>query len=97
MSFGFDRTLFAREVFTEIMFGHDRKWRDVPPIIPLALFTAKSGPTQDLSYPVRMATGCKMLYDNCIRPTSMPTKKRDTLDLLDVRHHLGQHPTKYQV
>ena len=27
----------------------------------------------------------------------MPTEKRVTLDLLDVRHHLDQHPTMYQV
>ena len=98
MSFGFDRTFFAREVFTEIMFGRDRKWKDVPPIIPLALqLTAESGLTQDLSYPVGMATDCKSLYDVCIRPTSMPTEKRVTLDLLDVRHHLDQHPAMYQV
>ena len=46
MSFGFDRTFFAREVFTGIMFGRDRKWQDVPPIIPLALqLTAESGLT----------------------------------------------------
>ena len=98
MSFGFDRTYFAREVFTEIMFGRDRKWRDVAPIIPLALqLTAESGLTQDLSFPVGMATDCKSLYDVCIRPTSMPTEKRVTLDLLDVRHHLDQHPMMYQV
>jgi len=98
MSFGFDRTFFAREVFTEVMFGRDRKWKDVPPVIPLALqLTAESGLTQDLSYPVGMATDCKSLYDVCIRPTSMPTEKRVTLDLLDVRHHLDQHPAMYQV
>ena len=27
----------------------------------------------------------------------MPTEKRVTLDLLDVRHHLDQHPAMYQV
>ena len=27
----------------------------------------------------------------------MPTEKRVTLDLLDVRHHLDQHPMMYQV
>ena len=98
MSFGFDRTFFAREIFTEIMFGRDRKWRGVPPIIPLALkLTAESGLTQDISYPVGMATDCKPLYDVCNRPTSMPTEKRDILDLLDVRRHLDQHPTMYQV
>ena len=70
----------------------------MPPIIPLALqLTAESGLTQDLSYPVGMATDCKSLYDVCIRPTSMPTEKRVTLDLLDVRHHLDQHPAMYQV
>ena len=98
MSFGFDRTLFAREVFTEIMFGRDRKWRDVPPNIPLASqLTAESGLTQDLSFPVGMATDCKPLYDVCIRSTTMPTEKRDILDLLDVRHHFDQHPAMYQV
>ena len=30
MSFGFDRAFFAREVFTEIVFGLDRKWRCGP-------------------------------------------------------------------
>ena len=98
MSFGFDRTFFAREVFTEIVFGRDRKWRDVSPIIPLALqLTAESGLTQDLSFPIGMATDCNSLYDVCIRPTSMPTEKRVTFDLLDVRRHLDQHPTMYQV
>ena len=96
MSFGFDRTLFAKEVFTEIMFGRDRKWRDAPTIISLALkLTAKSGRTQNLSYPVKMATNCKSLYDVCIRPTSMPTEKRVTLDLLDVRHHLCGNPSSF--
>ena len=46
---------------------------------------------------IGMATDCKSLYDVCIRPTSMPTEKRVTLDLLDVRHHLDQHPDHYQV
>ena len=54
MSFGFDKTFLAREVFTEIMFGRDRKWRDVLPIIPLTLqLTAESGLTQDLSFALR--------------------------------------------
>ena len=98
MSYGFDRTFFAREVFTEIMYGRDRKWRDVAPALPLALqLTAESSLTDDLSFPVGMATDCKSLYDVCIRPTSMPTEKRVTLDLLDVRHHLDQHPSMYQV
>ena len=97
MSFGFDRTFFAREVFTEITFGRDRKWKDVPPIFPLARqLMTESGPTQDLPYPVGMATDCKSLYDVCIRPTSMPTEKRAIFDLLDVRHHLDQHLTMYQ-
>ena len=98
MSFGVRQNIFATEIFTEIMFGRDRKWRDVPLIIPLALqLTAESGLTQDLSFPVGMATDCKSLYDVYIRPTSMPTEKRVILDLLDVRQHLGQHPTMYQV
>ena len=96
MSFVFDRTFFAREVFTEIMCGRDRKWQDVPPIMSVALqLTAESGLTQDLSYPVEMATDCKTLCDICIRPTYMPTEKRNIFDLLDVRHHLDQHPTMY--
>ena len=69
----------------------------MPTIIPLApKLTAESGPTQDLPYPVGVATDRKSLYDVCIRPTSIPTEKRDTLDLLDVRHHLNQHTTMYR-
>ena len=96
MSFGFDRTLFASEVFTVIISESDRKWQNAPPIIPLALqLTAESGFTQNLSYPVGMATDCKSLYDVCIRSTSMPIEKRATLDFVDVRHHFDQHPTMY--
>ena len=93
ISFEFDKTFFAREIFTEIMFGRDRKRKDVPPIITLSLqLTAESGLTQDLSFLVGRATDCIALYDVGIHPTSMPTEKRDTLDLLDVCHHLEQHP-----
>jgi len=35
-----------------------------------------------------LATDCKSLFDLCNRPTSTPTEKRITLDLLDVREHI---------
>ena len=92
MSYGFDRALFAREVFTEIAHGRERRMNNGPPTIPLALQL-----TTESELPVGMATDCKSLYDVCIRPTSMPTEKRVTLDLLDIRHYLDRFPDKYQV
>jgi hypothetical protein len=97
MSYGFDRTFFAREVFTEILFGRDRRWKDVPPSAPMAIQLTYESGFLDQNVAIGMATDCKSLYDVCIRPTSMPTEKRVTLDLLDVRHHLDQHPDHYQV
>ena len=98
MSYGFDRALFAREVYTELVHGRDRRLRDVAPAVPLALqLTAESGLMEELVIPIGMATDCKSLYDVCIRPTSMPTEKRVSLDLLDIRHYLDRYPEKYQV
>ena len=92
MSYGFDRALFAREVFTELAHGRERRLKDHAPTVPLAIqLTAES------ELPIGLATDCKSLYDVCIRPTSMPTEKRVTLDLLDVRHYLDRHPDSYQV
>ena len=98
MSYGFDRALFAREVYTELVHGRDRRLRDVAPAVPLALqLTAESSLMEELVIPIGMATDCKSLYDVCIRPTSMPTEKRVSLDLLDIRHYLDRYPEKYQV
>ena len=98
MSFGFDRAMFAREVFTEILYDRNLHWRDVAPRVPLALqLAASSGLMENMECPIGLATDCKSLYDLCSRPTSMPTEKRITLDLMDVREHLDHHPDKYQV
>ena len=62
MSFGFNRTFFAKKIFSEIIFGRNSACKDVEPIIPLALqLTARLGLSQDLSQSVGMAMDCTSL------------------------------------
>ena len=37
MSYGFDRTFFAREVYTEITSGRSRRWKDISPSAPMII------------------------------------------------------------
>ena len=98
MSFAFDRAFFARAVMQEILYGRTQHFREVAPNVPLALqLTADSDLMESLVGKLGLGTDCKSLYDLCCRPTSMPTEKRITLDLLDVRQHLDNLPDLHQV
>ena len=91
MSFGFDRCIFARAVFSEIHAGRSTAWQLMSKDIPLAIQLADHAghlPGGDID--LGLATDCKSLFDLCNRPTSTPTEKRITLDLLDVREHLDK-------
>ena len=98
MSFAFDRAFFARAVMQEILYGRSQHFREVAPNVPLALqLTADSDLMESLDGKMGLGTDCKSLYDLCCRPTSMPTEKRITLDLLDVRQHLDNLPDLHHV
>ena len=89
MSFGFDRSIFARAVYSEIIAGRSTTWQLMSKEIPLALQLADNAghlPSNDIA--LGLATDCKSLFDLRNRPTSTPTEKRITLDLLDVREDL---------
>ena len=91
MSFGFDRSIFARAVYAEINGGRSTAWQKMSKDIPLAIQLADHAghlPGNDIA--LGLATDCKSLFDLCNRPTSTPTEKRITLDLLDVREHLDR-------
>ena len=82
----------------EILCGRTQHFREVAPNVPLALqLTADSDLMESLVGKMGLGTDCKSLYDLCCRPTSMPTEKRITLDLLDVRQHLDNLPDLHQV
>ena len=91
MSFGFDRSIFARAVYSEIIAGRSTTWQFMSKDIPLAIQLADHTghlPGNDIA--LGLATDCKSLFDLCNRPTNTPTEKRITLDLLDVREHLDR-------
>ena len=91
MSFGFDRSIFARAVYSEIIAGRSTTWQLMSKDIPVAIqLTDRDGNLPDNDIALGLATDCKSLFDLCNRPTSTPTEKRITLDLLDVREHLGR-------
>ena len=86
MSFGFDRSIFARAVFPEINAGRSTAWQFLSKDIPLAIQLADHAghlPGGDIA--LGLATDCKSFFDLGNRPTSTPTEKRITLDFLDVR------------
>ena len=89
MSFGFDRAIYARAVFSEIIGGRTTSWKISSKDIPVALqLCDKNGFLPGNDRDLGLATDCKSLFDLCNRPTSTPTEKRITLDLLDVREHI---------
>ena len=91
MSFGFDRSIFARAVFSETNAGRSIAWQPMSKDIPLAIQLADHAghlPGGDIA--LGLATDCKSLLDLCNRPTSTPTEKRITLDFLEVREHLDR-------
>jgi hypothetical protein len=89
MSFGFDRAIYARAVFSEIIGGRTTSWKISSKDIPVALqLCDKNGFLPGNDRELGLATDCKSLFDLCNRPTSTPTEKRITLDLLDVREHI---------
>ena len=91
MSFGFDRSIFARAVYSEINAGRSTAWQMMSKDIPLAIQLADhAGHLPGNVIALGLATGCKSLFDLCNRPASTPTEKRITLDLLDVRGHLDR-------
>ena len=91
MSFGFDRSIFARAVYSEIIAGRSTTWQLMSKDIPLAIqLTDRDGNLPGNDFALGLATDCKSLFDLCNRPTSTPTEKRITLDLLDVREHLDR-------
>ena len=91
MSFGFDSSIFARAAYSEINAGRSTAWqlmfKDIPLAIPLA---DRDGNLPGNDIALGLATDCKSLFDLCNRPTSTPTEKRITLDLLNVREHLDR-------
>ena len=90
MSFGFDRSIFARAVFSEINAGRSTAVQLMSKNIPLAIQLADhAGHLPGGGIALGLATDCKSLFDFCNRPTSTPTEKRITLDL-DVREHLDR-------
>ena len=91
MSFGFDRSIFARAVYSEINAGRSTAWQMMSKDIPLAIQLAdRDGNLPGNDIALGLATDCKSLFDLGNRPTSTPTEKRITLDLLDVREHLDR-------
>ena len=91
MSFGFDRSIFARAVYSEINAGQSSAWQMMSKDIPLAIQLADHAghlPGNDIA--LGLATDCKSLFDLRNRPTTTLTEKRITLDLLDVREHLDR-------
>ena len=86
MSFGFDRSIFARAVYSEINAGRSTAWQMVSKDIPLAIQLAdRDGNLPGNDIALGLATDCKSLLDFCNRPTSTPTEKRITLDLRRAR------------
>ena len=91
MSFGFDRSIFARAVYSEINAGRSTAWQMMSEDIPLAIqLTDHDGHLPGNDIALGLATDCKSLLHLCNRPTVTPTEKRITLDLLDVREHLDR-------
>ena len=91
MSFGFDRSIFARGVFSEINAGRLTAWQLMSKDTLLAIQLADHAghlPGSDIA--LGFATDCKSFFNLCNRPTSTPTEKRITLDLSDVREHLDR-------
>ena len=89
MSFGFDRSIFARAVYSEINAGRSTAWQLMSKDISLAIQLAdRDGNLPGNDIAPGLATDCKSLFDLCNRPTSTPTETRITLDLLDVRENL---------
>ena len=81
MSFGFDRSIFARPVYSEINAGRSTAWQIMYKDIPLAIELADHDghlPGNDIA--LGLATACKSLFVLCNRPTSTPTERRITLD-----------------
>ena len=77
MSFGFDRSIFARAVFSEINAGRCTSWHLMSKDIPLAIQLADHAghfPGGDIAR--GLATDCKSLFDFCNRPTSTPRGNR---------------------
>ena len=91
MSFGLDRSIFARAVYSEIIAGRSTTLQLMSKDIPLAIeLTDRDGNLPGNDFALGWATDCKSLFDLCNRPKSTPTEKRITLDVLDVREHVDR-------